>query len=406
MHTPGERLPLEELARRHARCRALLAEHVPSAGGLLVTGTPNLYYMTGTAANGLAWLPLEGDMALAVRKGHERAALESPLRAIASFHSYKELPGLFGAMGSPLAATLAVDQAGVSWEQGRMLQERMPERTFLPADAVLARARAVKSAWELDKMRRSCRLLAESYEQLAGHIRPGMSEYEISHALWNIFLSLGHTSTLPTGLHGSMVSIGHICAGDNGNYPSAYDGPLGVKGVHPASPTMGNGDSLWRTGEMLAVDSGFNFEGYISDKTQMFFAGRAADIPAEVRKAQDTAERIAEKAAGALRPGVIPSRIYAQSLEIAKQAGYEKTFMGAGDNHVRFLGHGIGLTVSEWPIFAKGFDEPLEPGMTVAFEPKIALPGVAMVGVENTYEITETGASCLTGGIRGIICLE
>lgn len=406
MFTPGERLPLEELQSRHARCRALLAEHIPSAGGILVTGTPNLYYMTGTAANGLAWLPREGDMVLAVRKGLDRAKLESPLTAIAPFRSYKELPGLCADMGAPLASVLAVDQAGVSWEQGRMLLDRMPERTFIPADAVIARARAVKSEWELAKMRESCRLIAESFEQLTPRLRPGMSEYDVASALWEIYLSLGHTTTFPTGLHGSMVSLGHICIGDNGNYPSAYDGPLGVKGVHPASPSMGSATTVWKTGEILSVDSGFNFEGYISDKTLTFFAGRAADIPSEVRKAQDAAMLIAEKTAAALRPGVIPSEVYALSLDIAKQAGYEKTFMGAGDNHVRFLGHGIGLTVSEWPIFARGFNDPLQPGMTVALEPKIALPGVAMVGVENTYEITETGARSLTGEIRGIVCVE
>lgn len=406
MFTPGERLPLAELQSRHARCRALLAEHIPSAEGLLIMGSPNLYYMTGTSANGLAWLPLEGEMVLAVRKGFDRAALESPLTAIATFRSYKELPGLCAERGSPLASVLAVDQAGVSWEQGRMLLDRMPERDFIPADSVIARARAVKTAWELAKMRESCRHIEESFAQLTSRIRPGMSEYDIARTLWEVFLSRGHTSTFPTGLHGSMVSLGHICVGDNGNYPSAYDGPLGVKGVHPASPSMGSAQAVWNPGDVLSVDTGFNFEGYLSDKTQTFFAGRAADIPAEVRKAQDAAMLVAEKTAAALRPGAIPSEVYALSLNIAKQAGYEKTFMGAGDSHVRFLGHGIGLTVSEWPIFARGFNEPLQPGMTVALEPKIALPGIAMVGVENTYEITDTGARSLTGDVSDIVCVE
>ena len=405
MFLPDERLPLEELKSRHARCRVLLAELVPSAGGILVTGTPNLYYMTGTSANGLAWLPREGDMVLAVRKGLERAKLESPLGAIAQFRSYKELPGLCAELGSPLSAALAADQAGVSWEQGRMLLERMPEKIVIPADNVIARTRAVKSAWELAKMRESCRRLVESFEQLASEIRPGMSEYDIARALWDIFLSRGHTTFYPTGLHGSMVSLGHICIGDNANYPSAYDGPLGVKGVHPSSPSMGSGQTVWLAGGVLCVDAGFNFEGYISDKTQIFFAGSAAAIPAAIRKAHDAAMLIAEKTAAALRPGAIPSDIYALSVEIAGKAGYATTFMGAGDNHVRFLGHGVGLTISEWPIFAKGFNEQLQPGMTVALEPKIALPGIGMVGVENTYEITSAGACSLTGNVSDIICV-
>ena len=406
MFTPIEYIPLKELQSRHARCRDLLARHIPSAGGLLITGTPNLYYMTGTAANGLAWLPLEGEMVLAVRKGLDRARLESPLTTIVPFRSYKELPRIFAAAGCPLPRVLAVDQAGVSWEQGRLLHERLTEQTLLPGDAVIAKARSIKSVWELNKMRESCRLLETGFQQLADRIQPGMSEYGVAHTLWDIYLSTGHTGLFPTGLHGSIVTLGHICVGDNGNYPSAYDGPLGVKGVHPAAPSMGNSQSIWRKGELLTVDSGFNFEGYLSDKTQLFFAGKKADIPPEIYKAHETALHIAEKTVEMLKPGAIPAEIYALSLELAKQAGYADSYMGHGDNQVRFLGHGIGLTVSEWPIFARGFTEPLQEGMTVALEPKIAIPGVAMVGIENTYEITRSGATCLTGSITDILCME
>jgi len=405
MFTPAERIPSEELLSRHTRCRELLAQLIPSAEGILITGTPNLYYMTGTTANGLAWLPLEGDMVLAVRKGLDRARLESPLANIVPFRSYKELPRICDEAGCPLPLALAVDQAGVSWEQGRMLHERLSGRTLIPGDAIIARTRARKTPWELEKMRESCRRINVGFRQLAERIHPGMNEYAIGHVLWDIYLSMHHTASFPTGMHGSMVTLGHICIGDNGNFPSAYDGPLGVKGVHPASPSMGHPQSVWHEGDVLSVDSGFNFEGYISDKTQTFFAGRASDIPAAVRNAQDISMRIAEQTATALTPGAIPSEIYALSLDIAKRAGYADTYMGYGDNQVHFLGHGIGLTVSEWPIFARGFSEPLQAGMTLALEPKIAIPGVGMVGIENTYEITETGATCLTGSITDIICL-
>ena len=406
MFPSDDRIPSEELRSRHTRCRDLLQKHIPSAGGILVTGSPNIYYMTGTSANGLAWLPLEGEMVLAVRKGLERAKLESPLANIVPFRSYKELPALCAKAGSPLTEVLAADQAGVSWEQGRMLLERLPGRRIIPADNVIARTRAVKSEQELVKMRESCRRTVLAFRELATRIRSGMSEYAVSRVLWDILLSMGHVGLYHTGMHGSAIMLGHICAGDNGNHPSAYDGPIGIRGAHPSSPVMGHQESRWLEGGILAVDAGFNFEGYLSDKTQIFFAGKRAAIPANVRKAQDACMRIAGKTAAALRPGAIPSEIYALSLELAREAGYEKTFMGAGDNRVRFLGHGIGLTVSEWPIFARGFTEPLRAGMVVALEPKIALPGIAMVGVENTYEITETGARSLTGDEDDIVCVE
>ena len=64
------------------------------------------------------------------------------------------------------------------------------------------------------------------------------------------------------------------------------------------------------------------------------------------------------------------------------------------------------LTIDGWPVLAKGFDTPLEAGMTLALEPKFGIAGVGMVGVENTFEVTENGGVCLTGDNYEIICLE
>ena len=63
-----------------------------------------------------------------------------------------------------------------------------------------------------------------------------------------------------------------------------------------------------------------------------------------------------------------------------------------------YYGDSIGLTMDETPVLAKGFSAPLESGMTLAVEPKIAIPGVGLIGCENTYEITADGpAQSLTG---------
>ena len=405
MFAPGERIPLDELQLRHARCREILSRMLPDAGGVLVTGSPNIYYMTGTAANGLLWLPLRGEPVLAVRKGLERAAMESSLHEIVPFRSYRELGHLFAEAGSPLSRVLAADQAGVSWEQGRMLAQRLAGHSLVPADMVLARTRAVKSFWELTKIRESGRRLFHALRDLAEYIKPGMSERTIAHALWNRFFALGHTGPSATGMHGSTMLLGHVCVGENGNYPTAYDGPLGVKGEHPSAPFMGNAQSVWKRKQLLTIDTGINYEGYLSDRTQLYFSGPESSIPSVIRKAQDTAVHIADKAARELRPGAIPAKIYRMCLELADKAGYSEGFMGLGDNKVRFVGHGIGLTISEWPILADSFTDPLEEGMIIAFEPKIGLPGIGMVGVEDTWEITDTGARCLTGGDSSILCV-
>ena len=97
-----------------------------------------------------------------------------------------------------------------------------------------------------------------------------------------------------------------------------------------------------------------------------------------------------------LKPGALSSGIYQYALELVKSSPYANGFMGLGDSQVRFVGHGVGLELDELPVLAGGFDIPLEPGMTIAIEPKIFFPERGGVGIENTYLVTESGFENLT----------
>ena len=80
--------------------------------------------------------------------------------------------------------------------------------------------------------------------------------------------------------------------------------------------------------------------------------------------------------------------------------------MGIGEERARYVGHGIGLEMNEYPPPAAKFDHPFEEGVVLALEPKIALPGVGMVGVENTFLVTSKGGECLTGDTFELLCVE
>ncbi|MBP7977163.1 MAG: M24 family metallopeptidase, partial [Verrucomicrobia bacterium] len=71
-----------------------------------------------------------------------------------------------------------------------------------------------------------------------------------------------------------------------------------------------------------------------------------------------------------------------------------------------FLGHGVGLQIDEPPVIAEGFDEPLAEGMVLALEPKKGVPGVGLVGTENTYLVTPAGGRSLTGSHPGPILVS
>jgi len=94
-----------------------------------------------------------------------------------------------------------------------------------------------------------------------------------------------------------------------------------------------------------------------------------------------------------LKPGAVLGEIYDTVMEDFDPY-YEKMFMNGG----RFLGHSIGMCMDETPVIAGGVKDRVEENMVFAVEPKIALPGLGMVGTENTYRIGPEGPVCLTGG--------
>ena len=106
----------------------------------------------------------------------------------------------------------------------------------------------------------------------------------------------------------------------------------------------------------------------------------------------DIQERVKEQA----RPGVASGDIYALMVSLAEEKGYGEWFMGVGERRIRFTGHGVGLELDEFPFLAKGQKLKLEKNMVIALEPKLIMPGLGVVGIENTHQVTESGLVPLT----------
>lgn len=408
VYTAIEQLPRQEAAARALRAQALLAQETPRAGGLMCFSRLTIYYFTGSLAGGLLWLPAEGEPVLLVRRGLERVRLESPLAKVATFRSYGDIVGTLADFSAPLGDVVAAEMGGLPWSLAQLLLKKLPETRFENGDRVVALARSVKTDWELAKMRLcGARHHKALHDILPQRIEPGMTERQISHAAWNVFFELGHTGMLRMGAPGEEIFLGHVAAGDNANYPSHFNGPVGLKGEHPAAPFMGYAGSVWREGEPLTVDIGFGLEGYATDKTQVYWGGPTNSVPDAARRAQDFCVEVQARTAEALKPGALPSELYARAMDMASTLPEDlrQGFMALGGNKVSFLGHGIGLAIDEFPVLAKGFDAPLETGMCLALEPKLGIPGLGMVGVENTFEVTPEGGRCLTGDAYDMVCV-
>ncbi len=407
MFSTNHTIPIEELALRHSKCRALLARLCPQAGGIMVFNRLSIYYLSGTFGKDMLWLPREGEPMLFARKGFERAQLESPLKNIFSFRSYRDITTLINDHGTGLPPVVAVEKNALTWGLAETFTKAFPGTEFIAGDAVLPQTRSRKTPWELNIIREATRRhnLAVRVD-FPANIHVGMSEKTLSRVLLNLCFDRGHSGHIRMAAHNEENYFGHVSVGTSGNYPTYFNGALGVQGQSPSAPFMGSDDILWEKNTLLAVDPGFVLNGYNSDITQTFFSGAAADIPDTVKKAHQVCMDIESAVAAMLRPGAIPSALYNHALRMADEAGFAKEFMGAGTNQVPFLGHGLGLALDEWPVLANRFDEPLEASMTIAIEPKIGIPGYGMVGTENTYEVTEGAAVALTSGAKDIICVE
>ena len=407
MNIMDNQIPLKELRARWQRCRDLLGEFLPEAEGAFIFSRLNIYYFTGTFANGIFYLPREGEPILLCRRGAERAKLETSLTNIFKLHSYRDIEPLFKAAGLTVPAKTAAEMNGLSWGLAKSLTRNLAAVDFVPADKLVAMTRAKKSAWELLILRQAgAKHHACLTELLPPLLHEGISELEIAHKLSALLYSEGHLGVLRMESFGEEAFLGHIAIGDSANYPSVFNGPVGLVGAHPSAPFMGSENIRWSPNSLLTIDIGFTLAGYHTDKTQVYWLGAQSDIPDSLQDAHgfcvDMQAMVAEK----LRPGAIPAQIWDQCRELAAHSPWEAGFMGLQPNKVGFVGHGIGLAIDEYPVLAKGFDVPLEEGMVLAVEPKIGIGGIGMVGVENTFEVTAGGGQPITGLHDEIIAIE
>ena len=390
-------VPLSELTSRMTRFRACMDAECPEWELAAFFGRINQYYFTGTMQDGLLLVPRHGEAVLWVRRSIERARAESFFPDIRPMKSFRD----------------ALPAAGATWQTIHLETELVPLalvlrfrkhfscREVAALDAAVARVRAIKSPYELAAMTRCGEMHRQLLEeQVPGLLREGMHEAEFACELYSAMVREGHQGTVRFGMFGVDMAVGQIGFGENSLYPTSFDGPGGCVGQSAAAPVLGSRDRKLRVGDLVFVDIGCAMDGYSSDKTMVYQFGRA--LPAEAVAAHRRCVEVERQLAAALRPGAIPSEIYRRTMA-GLDAEFLKNFMGFGARRANFLGHGIGLQIDESPVLAEGFDEPLAEDMVFAIEPKKGVPGVGMVGSENTYRVTPDGGVSLTGTHPGLL---
>ena len=389
-------VPAPEIALRISRLQQRLQEG--PLDGALILDPLNMYYFTGTMQQGVVFVPGSGEPVFLVRRSYERAERETPLKKIFPLTGFSQLQATLADLGLR-TGNLGVAETTLSVSVFKTLARAFPGGTFTDISALLGMIRAVKSDYEVGLIRKAGELHGMVYDAIPSLIREGMTEWELGAGIHKKMMALGYSGTMRLAAFGGEMFMGIVSFGESGNYPTAGVGPGGLVGLSPAFPLLGGNKKLGK-GEPIFVDTGFGYEGYFTDKTRVFSLGAP---PAAALDAHQVCLDIQEAVRIRLKTGAIPSRIYEEVFnEFVRPRGFEKHFMGFGGNQVPFLGHGIGLAIDEFPAIAGKVQSPLEANMVIAVEPKKGLEGIGLVGVENTFLVTNEGGENLTPGPDGI----
>jgi len=396
------KLTLQELLNRRERFISLMTGRYPRWDSAVIIGNVNQYYFTGTIQDGILIIQRDGRLIYGVRRSTERALAESPLpeQEITGISTYRDLVRVQG--GNLGEVYFEGDTMPLVTRERLEKYFTMNNTGFL--DSLVRTVRSVKSPYEIEIMRQSGeahRKLLE--EKVPALLREGMTEHEFLGELTLEMYRLGFQGLARFHQFQVDISVGQIGFGINSLFPTWFDGPGGTKGNGPWAPFSGDSQKKLKKGEPVFVDISFGMYGYHTDRTQVYWFGDK--IPNEFLKAHRFCIEIQNRLIEMLKPGEIPSKIY-ENVTASVPLEDSAHFMGVNSTHrVKFLGHGTGLNVDELPVIARGFDDPLEENMVIALEPKYAVPGIGMAGVEDTYLVSPRGGECLTGGSRDIILI-
>ncbi|GAB1472312.1 aminopeptidase P family protein [Chloroflexota bacterium] len=285
---------------------------------------------------------------------------ENPLEWDDAFRKAAQALGLDG-------KRIGVEPRSLRLLEFRHVKAGAPEADFPDACDVLADLRLRKDSAEVDAMRKAVKIAQNALEATLPQIKIEMTEKTIAAELVTQLLK-----------HGSEFEI-----------PFA---PIVSSGPNSANPHASPSDRKLQAGDLLVVDWGAAYEGYISDLTRTFAVG---EVDAELQKIHKIVQDANAAGRAAAKPGVSCADVDKATRDVIENAGYGKYF-------THRTGHGIGMEGHEAPYIRGDNMQLLEPGMAFTVEPGIYLTGRNGVRIEDNMMVTEDGAECLSDMPREI----
>ncbi len=269
--------------------------------------------------------------------------------------------------GLPLKR-IGIEFAFLPLDAANALCEAFPETEVKDAHLVLERLRARKQPDELAKLRQA----SES----------------VVHAMKAVFATHGAGATkreLVESLRREETNRGLV-----------FEYCLITMGT---SLNRAPSTQAWKEGDIVSLDSGANFHGYIGDVCRMGILGEPdaelEDLLAEIESIQRSAMR-------PIKPGIKGAAIYEAVEPLLRKS--------ANHNNMEFVAHGMGLVSHEaprltaaGPILYDAYDgtRPLEAGMVISIETTLLHPRRGFIKLEDTVAVTDSGYEIYGEGGRG-----
>jgi Xaa-Pro aminopeptidase len=254
------------------------------------------------------------------------------------------------------------------YDAAAVLRAAFPDAELVEATLVLDRQRAIKTPDELEKLKIASEKVIESMKAvIAGH-GPGATKKEIWEALRREEVNRGLTFEY------CLITAG-------------------------ASHNRGPSEQRWEQGDVLSLDSGGNYHGYIGDVCRMAVLG---EPDGELQDLLGEIESIQRAAFKSVRAGVTGREIYTAAEPLVAKSKHH--------NQMEFLAHGMGLVSHEAPRLtdrgpvryqAEHRDKPLEAGMVVSVETTMLHPTRGFIKLEDTLVVTANGHEIYGEGARG-----
>lgn len=240
---------------------------------------------------------------------------------------------------------------------------------LVPTSEIIETIRMIKTPEELTTLKKAAQIADAAFEHIQGYIKPGVKEIEISNELEFFMRRQGATA-------------------------SSFD-TIVASGFRSAMPHGVASTKEIQAGELVTLDYGALYEGYISDITRTVAVGEISD---ELRKIYDTVLEAQLRGVNGIKPGMTGIEADALTRDYITEQGYGSYFGHS-------TGHGIGLEVHEGPGLSFRSSIKLVPGMVVTVEPGIYIPNVGGCRIEDDIIITENGNERLTTSSKELVQL-